>query len=219
MFKLNVTVTTARKIHVTLLLFQNISRPTAKPQHDFESFLGGPHVWVGGDMSSLSKSGYDPVFYMHQAYVDYLWEIFRQRQRYFCRLDPSLDYPEVPTGRSNHADAPMIGFDLFTNKDGIRNHWIDNWYNYQREPSCPYCCRGCPEPAPIYCDRRRYVCVSRSTWSDGFIAKSILQGRTSEFGKTMPRHRGKLFDAPLSDGRTIFTAVQDTLTAARDWRS
>ncbi|KAH3824746.1 hypothetical protein DPMN_126599 [Dreissena polymorpha] len=38
------------------------------------------HDWVGGDMGYLGSAAYDPIFYMHHAFIDYIWEQFRRRQ-------------------------------------------------------------------------------------------------------------------------------------------
>ena len=36
------------------------------------------HAWVGGIMNNTSTSPTDPIFWMHHAEVDRLWEIWRQ---------------------------------------------------------------------------------------------------------------------------------------------
>lgn len=47
----------------------------------FQSALNGPHggvhVRVGGNMSSVSMAGFDPIFYLHHANVDRLWAIWQ----------------------------------------------------------------------------------------------------------------------------------------------
>ncbi|XP_053402744.1 putative tyrosinase-like protein tyr-3 [Mercenaria mercenaria] len=201
----------------------NISRPSAPPVYDLEGYHGGPHVWVGGDMSAFITTGYDPVFYMHHAYVDYIWEQFRRRQRYICRVEPTRDYPEVPVDNSNHPDASMTGFEWYINRDGIGPQWINNWFNYDPEPSCPDCCPNCPSPAPLYCDSVKNTCVSRSKILDssgqlsgGFAGAMAISSARMGSGQQErpPRNRGREFDAPPSDGRTAATALQDAMVAA-----
>lgn len=173
-------------------------------------------------MAALATTGYDPIFYMHHAFVDFIWEQFRSRQRIVCSVDPSTDYPNVPPGDSNHQDATMIGFENFSNKDGIKPHWTNNWYSYEPEPMCPDCCPNCPEPAPLICDQNKYICVSRSRLVDeyGRIEQNValeLSQRTPEKDSLQsrpPRNRGIVFDAPPSDGRTVFTAISDAVEAA-----
>lgn len=204
--------------------FQDISQPFASRRYDFEYYLGGPHLWVGGDMSSPMSNGYDPVFYLHHSFVDYVYELFRRRQFRRCGVDPALDYPDLPSGDTHAADSPMMGFDWLTNRDGIKHDWMDNWYDYESTPSCPNCCEGCTFPPPIYCDRRRRVCVARSRRQFAFgpvrdsqtriqdiFAQAQLEPREIESleYQSPPRNRGHEYQAPPSDGRTIQTAIAD----------
>lgn len=170
-------------------------------------------------MQSVASAAYDPVFYMHHAFVDYVWELFRRRQFRRCGIDPAHDYPELSLSDSHHADARMIGFDWFTNRDGIKYDWIDNWYDYESTPSCPNCCESCSFPAPVYCDRQRGVCVARSRRSFAFGPFDASSRRRAQLEpKEMhslqhplpPRNRGREFQGPTSDGRTIFSAIDNT---------
>ena len=61
-----------------------VSAQSALTQTNFSSFQtalngphGGVHVRVGGDMSSVSRAGFDPIFYLHHANVDRLWAIWQ----------------------------------------------------------------------------------------------------------------------------------------------
>ncbi|XP_052231091.1 AF4/FMR2 family member 1-like [Dreissena polymorpha] len=208
---------------------RDISQPFARRRNDLEYHHGGPHTWVGGDMAHPATAAFDPVFYMHHAFVDYIWEVFRRRQSRRCGVDPSQDYPEVPLGNSHAAESPMVGFEWFKNSDGLQNDWIDNWYNYESPPSCPNCCDGCSFPPPITCDRRRDVCVARSrrnfvfgprsesTRIKDIIAQAQLDPREIEtltFQPT-PRNRGQEFPAPPSDSRTLQTAIADAYESVR----
>ncbi|HMC99134.1 MAG TPA: tyrosinase family protein, partial [Ferruginibacter sp.] len=54
--------------------------------YDFQSDLEGPHgsvhTAVGGatgDMSSINKAAKDPVFWLHHANIDRLWEVWRKK--------------------------------------------------------------------------------------------------------------------------------------------
>lgn len=209
------------------ICLQQISQPTAEIQYDFELYHGGPHVWIGGDMSAPSTAAYDPIFYMHHAFVDYVWELFRRRQYRRCGIDPTQDYPNVAAGDSHAPESPMFGFEWLTNADGLKHYWIDNWYYYESTPSCPNCCRGCPFPAPIYCDRRQRGCVARSRRTFAFgptgsntspaeaFAQASLDSQEIEAltVPTPPRNRGTKFQHPPNDGRTIHTAISDAFTA------
>lgn len=204
---------------------QQISQPTAETVYDLELHLGGPHIWVGGDMAFPATAAFDPVFYMHRAFVDYVWELFRRRQYRLCNIDPTTDYPNVPAGNSHAPESSMVGFEWLTNTDGMKHYWIDNWYYYESTPACPNCCRGCRFPAPIYCDRRRRVCAARSRRNFAFGPRGPGISQASAFSQASldpaeieainapvpPRNRGVLFQHPPSDGRTIHTAISDAL--------
>ncbi len=50
--------------------------PSTSSRGDLEVLHGGPHVWVGGDMSQVPTSPRDPIFYFHHAMVDMIWQIW-----------------------------------------------------------------------------------------------------------------------------------------------
>ncbi len=43
-----------------------------------EYLHAGVHNYVGGNMAELMSSSYDPLFFMHHAMVDHIWEQWRQ---------------------------------------------------------------------------------------------------------------------------------------------
>ena len=49
--------------------------------HNLELLHDEVHNWVGGDMGIVQNSAYDPIFYMHHAYIDFIFEEFRQHQQ------------------------------------------------------------------------------------------------------------------------------------------
>ncbi|XP_045194325.2 uncharacterized protein LOC123549947 [Mercenaria mercenaria] len=142
---------------MTRCRIREISEPTAQPQFNLELAHGGPHVWVGGQMSGLNTAAHDPVFFLHHAFVDYIWEMFRMRQARFCGVNPSRDYP--PAMGEHAAQRPMDGFPQYRNIDGYRAYWTRFWYRYERSPTCarwrPFC--GTPY---LRCDIGRQRCVS-----------------------------------------------------------
>jgi tyrosinase len=46
---------------------------------DLEDYHGNVHMWVGGHMSSLAFSSYDPIFWAHHCMIDRLWRIWQLR--------------------------------------------------------------------------------------------------------------------------------------------
>lgn len=59
----------------------NFSELTFCHDKTFESMHGLSHVWVGGFMFVIRVSPNDPTFYFHHAFMDFLWEQFRQRNQ------------------------------------------------------------------------------------------------------------------------------------------
>lgn len=151
---------------------REISDPTAQPSFNLEIFHGGPHNWVGGLMSGLNTAAHDPVFFLHHAFVDYVWEMFRIRQARFCRVNPSTDYPM--TMGLHAAERPMDGLPPYRNIDGYMSYWTRFWYRYESAPRCsrfrPFC--GTPY---LRCDirRRRCISVARRVGSEGQEARGV----------------------------------------------
>ena len=61
--------------------YEEILNPDQDPQYSLEFHHGGAHVFVGGDMERLDTAAYDIVFFLHHAFVDYIWEMFRDKVR------------------------------------------------------------------------------------------------------------------------------------------
>uniref|UniRef100_A0A1I8AHN4 Tyrosinase_Cu-bd domain-containing protein n=1 Tax=Steinernema glaseri TaxID=37863 RepID=A0A1I8AHN4_9BILA len=99
---------------------------------------GNVHVWVGGDMFSPPTSANDPLFLLHHAFVDLIWEEWRRRHQ--TRQQRELQYPS--TGNENcssveHSERyPMHPFSPFRNLDGLSNAYTDELYEYADRPSC-----------------------------------------------------------------------------------
>ena len=69
----------------------------------FSSSLGGPHdtlhVTVGCDMAVIDTAAYDPVFYLHHVYVDYVFAYWQELQRL-------RGHNDVPTVREHTNTLP-----------------------------------------------------------------------------------------------------------------
>ncbi|XP_052231046.1 putative tyrosinase-like protein tyr-3 [Dreissena polymorpha] len=147
-----------------------IVAPTAESDSDIELYHGGPHVWVGGHMTGLNTAAHDPVFFLHHAFVDYIWEMFRTRQSSVCKVNPELDYPKAS---GEHAsNRAMDGLSGYVNIDGYRNYWTKSWYKYEPSPTCPSC--GSPY---LKCNKARGVCVSierKLTPEEGSLVRGNL---------------------------------------------
>lgn len=81
---------TQRRADIDTTSFDDLaaSAQTALGQPSFSSFQaqldgahGAVHVRVGGDMTSVTTAGYDPIFYLHHANVDRLWAQWQAGRR------------------------------------------------------------------------------------------------------------------------------------------
>lgn len=125
----------------------------------FELVHGGVHMWVGGLMEPIEVSTNDPVFYSLHAYVDYLWEQFRQQ-----RQTPDLRETEYPPQAEDcnsfhYFEAQMQPFNV-KNKDGMLNDYTKTYYQYDPKPTCTASYPNCGSPY-LFCETRRYKCMSK----------------------------------------------------------
>ncbi|XP_052245965.1 LOW QUALITY PROTEIN: uncharacterized protein LOC127854901 [Dreissena polymorpha] len=186
-----------------------ITRPTALPPFDFEGYHGGAHLWVGGQLADITTAAHDPVFFLHHAFVDFIWEMFRMHQVRDCRVNPNVDYPDAPGLHA--AFRPMDGFPEYVNNDGYRSYWTQMWFRYERSPSCPVC--GSPY---LRCDPARGVCVSvermlsadegapLATGALGFSATERAASPSAALARAQVAMLpvGRLFDGPPPEPRT-----------------
>ncbi|KAH3859280.1 hypothetical protein DPMN_101998 [Dreissena polymorpha] len=203
---------------MTRCLTSEIVPLTAAPMFDLDALHGGPHMWVGGQLSMLETAAFDPVFFLHHAFIDYIWEIFRIHQFFDCGVKPNTDYPHVPDLHA--ALRPMDALQGYINIDGYRNYWTQFWYRYERSPTCPFC--GSPY---LRCDPIRGVCVSRERrlspdegspgpmgYSAAGTAASPRAARARAFVATLGV--GRQFPAPPAEPRTQIAQASMALMGA-----
>ncbi|KAK3085574.1 hypothetical protein FSP39_005484 [Pinctada imbricata] len=126
---------------------------------------GDVHVWMGGQMSMLTTSSYDPVFFMHHAFVDLIWEEFRQNSRR-AGVDINRDYPTANYGEHDFhgPDAPLGLTTNLTVAEAIDDENIPPQvrYRYERRPSCGRN-RDCGSDKLRCVQRgRNYICISKT---------------------------------------------------------
>lgn len=186
-----------------------ISFPNAEEQYNLELLHGGPHVWIGGQMAGLNSAAHDPVFFLHHAFVDYIWEVFRIRQLRFCRVNPINDYP--PSLDLHHVDRAMDSYPAYSNGDGYSGYWTSNWYSYESSPHCSLS-RSCGTPY-LTCGirRNRPTCISvgRTTagaeaMGNGFTALNTANSPTAARARIEANslNIGPIFAAPPAEPRT-----------------
>ena len=170
-----------------------ILRPTFEPRADFEGIHGGPHMHVGGSMARLNTAARDPIFYMHHAFVDMLWQEFRNRQ-IRLGIDPATDYPFNATDRRfrpQHAPGATMGFFRrnvfevqFRQIDGL-SMFFDRYIRYAPIPSCTRFRTDCGSPY-LFCETNgRPRCVSRTVRDvqglvDAFPVQPVEAAGTAE---------------------------------------
>ena len=147
------------------ILSQNYTRQIISPTAMFESNLeqqhNTAHRWVGGNMDDLSTSAWDPVFFLHHSFVDYIWEEFRTKQK-MQGIDPETDYPDTKYGTDHHAPDAPLGFGDLRNIDAVANVFAD-LVKYDPSPACSIRHPSCGSKY-LRCDLKRPIplCISLS---------------------------------------------------------
>ncbi|XP_052270922.1 putative tyrosinase-like protein tyr-3 isoform X2 [Dreissena polymorpha] len=187
--------------------------------HNLEKLHDDVHDWVGGDMGYLGSAAYDPIFYMHHAFIDYIWEKFRSRQADECNVDIEKDYREPgdysvdPNGQQGPNDT-MHGFEYLKNIDGLWKNWTTAFYSYEDAPECP----KCGNSKYLYCNksinpnRPNGVCVPK-TLDLCVNPKNWTYVRDALYNQTQ-NHGAKLLMGPArlqGYGRTRFNTEQEGL--------
>ncbi|XP_045173811.2 putative tyrosinase-like protein tyr-3 [Mercenaria mercenaria] len=135
---------------------------TAK-EHNLEDLHDSVHDYIGGDMGVVENSAYDPVFWFHHAFIDYIWESFREHQIEQCsNIDVESDYRPLDdlgwkiVNKQGPEDS-MFGYTHLKIIDGLWNNWTDTFYTYEPQPSCGSTCTG----KYLYCDDKNR-CLTRT---------------------------------------------------------
>ncbi|XP_061190605.1 tyrosinase-like protein 2, partial [Saccostrea echinata] len=104
--------------------------------HTLEGQHNIVHGWVGGMMSVLDDAPRDPVFFLHHAYVDYIWTKFIQKQ---TTMNVEEEYEIVGDDIKRHLpNRTMDCFYWLRNVDGLKSHLATNVL-YEDSPACPDC--------------------------------------------------------------------------------
>ncbi|XP_060569899.1 putative tyrosinase-like protein tyr-3 isoform X2 [Ruditapes philippinarum] len=178
--------------------------------HNLETLHDSVHDYIGGDMGVVENSAYDPIFWFHHAFIDYIWESFREHQTAKCtEIDIESDYrPINDTGWVNiikqGPEDSMFGYSHLKTKDGLWRNWTDVFYTYEPQPACGGTCTG----EYLYCDNKNR-CLSRTKEA----CKKHLQTRNArEVGARdplvpqIPCESGTPLRGLKGDGRTMETS-------------
>ncbi|VDK76562.1 unnamed protein product [Litomosoides sigmodontis] len=120
------------------------------------------HLWIGGHMKPPEQSSNDPIFFSHHAFVDLVWELWRQNvQPAWAR---ELDYPPdiaACADPQHFSYALMRPFFTLYNRDGLSNMYTSQMYRFAPRPSCTAEIPTCGTPY-LFCDTRGLPhCVSK----------------------------------------------------------
>ncbi|XP_021363097.1 uncharacterized protein LOC110456595, partial [Mizuhopecten yessoensis] len=140
-----------------------ITIPNAERRYNLEFYHNRIHVFLGGLLLDISLAPRDPLFFLLHAYVDFLWELFRQ-SLISRSLDPEI-YPPFRDPRHG-PNQTMAGFPEWTNREGYLNDWNDRIATYKPTFNCERrknCRRGPSRSRWIGCfqvDRLGTQCVA-----------------------------------------------------------
>ncbi|VDM44746.1 unnamed protein product [Toxocara canis] len=120
------------------------------------------HLWVGGHMRDPPTSANDPIFYPYHAFVDFVWELWRQTHQ--TPQARELEYPmdiALCEDPQHFSYAPMRPYFNLVNRDGLSNMYTDQMYRYAPRPGCSTQVPTCGSPY-LFCDTRGVPhCVSK----------------------------------------------------------
>ncbi|XP_062595061.1 uncharacterized protein LOC134256431 [Saccostrea cucullata] len=120
---------------------------------DLEFLHNTAHVYIGGLMSEVERATFDPVFFMHHCFIDYLW------WRYQCPNNRCIsDRFRYPGTRRDGLHAPNRFMDNLTfqnqqlrNRRGYDRDWL-NYFTYENSPAeCTSGCSSFSNPGALDC--------------------------------------------------------------------
>jgi tyrosinase len=139
---------------------EQITFPTADLENSLEQAHNDVHDWVGGQMGKIDTSADDPLFFVHHCFIDYLWSLFRLKQKN-NDIDPEFDYPEGADGE-HHPLATMKPFQYFRNIHGYSDYWTSHVFKYEVSPYCSPDQPSC-QSKWLTCDTVNWRCISAHT--------------------------------------------------------
>lgn len=122
-----------------------------------EMVHGANHLFVGGHMIDLRTSPNDPAFFLVHAFVDLIYEQWRQSKPASERSSYVADNETC-----NPFAKPDMLIQPFQAKiiEGLGNVYLDEFYAYKARPKCSAqnACEGSPY---LYCDMPNSRCLSK----------------------------------------------------------
>ncbi|XP_071174994.1 tyrosinase-like protein 1 [Mytilus edulis] len=169
----------------------------------WECYHASVHVWVGGDMEAGVTAAFDPIFWCHHAFVDYVWELFRRRIPN-APADYPLGFPLHPPDDqmrfSNYRYQPNPPI---TNREGYSNRYA----RLRRYAPAPSCQNQCSNSQDLFCDQNRDICISTEATSE--VSGGPSEGSSGAFFASDVAVSPIDIASGMADVTTTVTALQN----------
>ena len=139
-----------------------LSSRRSSPRYRLEHHHNDVHKFVGGTMDKLDGAAFDPIFFLHHAFIDFVWERFRANLRRRGR-DPEV-YPEERrcrrrsrSRRNKHCSISPMRIAEITQGDGYKDIWTSH-YEYEPSPDCQTATHDCGS-VYLKCDTDAHRCL------------------------------------------------------------
>ncbi|CAJ0944567.1 unnamed protein product, partial [Mesorhabditis belari] len=114
------------------------------------------HYFIGGDFEETHTSTNDIIFYFHHTFVDFIWEMWRQKIQ--TKAGRESEYPpnDPYCYPPNHFyNASMDELPNRRIRDGLSNNYTDNLYTYEMRPRCTHTKPNCGSNF-LFCDTENF---------------------------------------------------------------
>ncbi|KAH9507505.1 hypothetical protein Btru_051308, partial [Bulinus truncatus] len=164
-----------------------VTSDTVDSQYDIELHHGSVHVFVGGAMTRLDTAAFEPAFFMHHAFIDYIFDRFRQRLR-SLGVNPAT-YP-LAGATLRHAPTAPTRLSNLTQVEGYSDS-LARRTTYEPVPTCSSRSTSCGERF-LVCQLSSGMCIPR-TRSTIRKKRDLASTNSSD---TCPRTESRTFDLP-----------------------
>ncbi|KAH9507510.1 putative tyrosinase-like protein tyr-3 [Bulinus truncatus] len=163
-------------------------------QFNIEQQHGAVHNYVAGTMTAIDTSANDPVFFLHHAFIDYIFERFRQRLR-SRGINPAT-YPRA-ISNPRHAPTAPTRLGRYNQGDGYSDFFARG-VTYEPVPTCSTTSRACGSRF-LVCQLSSGMCIptARSnTRSSARTGRSIPDSNSTQTCQVPP---ARTYDLPYQN--------------------
>ncbi|EPB75540.1 common central domain of tyrosinase [Ancylostoma ceylanicum] len=90
-------------------------------------------------MARITASTNDPLFWMHHAFVDLIWENWRKKHQNVQERETQYPYDDSTCSSQAHfMNSTMVPWHGKRNIDGLSNKYTDFLYEYAPRPTCDF---------------------------------------------------------------------------------